>query len=171
MQGYYQGEGGVFSQMPGEKVFSKAPNLTTNEIKQIVDGLNRPPFMANLSLVEFDDKAPLELLELLNKVLGHFDEQHKSIDIQRETQDKTQERICGYLKVLGYPSDYNPSFQRDVVHGEKKTIQHLIHWLISKQPELQRRAYTAKFLVPLQIPDEFLVDEEMRETFQYYKDL
>ena len=127
--------------------------------------------MANLSLVEFDDKAPLELLELLNKVLGHFDTQHQSVDIQRETQDKTQERICGYLKVLGYPSDYNPSFQRDVVHGEKKTIQHLIYWLISKQPELQRRAYTAKFLVPLEIPDEFLGDDEMRETFQYYKDL
>lgn len=154
-----------------EKVFSKAPNLSTAEIKQIVDGLNRPPFMCNLSLVEFDDKAPLELLELLNKVLGHFDAKHQHVDIQRETQDKTQERICGYLKVLGYPSDFNPSFQRDVVHGEKKTIQHLLYWLISKQPELQRRAYTAKYLVPLEIPDEFLVDEEMRETFQVYKDL
>lgn len=127
--------------------------------------------MSNLSLVEFDDKAPLEYLELLNRVLGHLDNQHLSIDIQRETQDKTQERICGFLKVLGYPSDFNPSFQRDVVHGEKKTVQHLLHWLITKLPELQRRAYTAKFLVPLQIPDEFLVDEEMQDTFQYYKDL
>jgi hypothetical protein len=84
MQGFYgntQPEGGVFGQGAQEKIFSKAPNLTTSEIKQIVDGLNRPPFMANLSLVEFDDKAPLELLELLNKVLGHFDEQHKSVDI------------------------------------------------------------------------------------------
>ena len=32
--------------------------LDTNEIKQVVDTLNRPPFMCNLSLVEFDDKAP-----------------------------------------------------------------------------------------------------------------
>merc|ERR1711935_135236 len=67
--------------------------------------------------------------------------------------------------------DFNPSFQRDVVHGEKKTIQHLLHWLITKLPELQRRAYTARFLVPVAIPDEFLVDEEMQETYQYYKDL
>ena len=104
-------------------------------------------------------------------MLGHLDNQHLSIDIQRETQDKTQERICGFLKVLGYPSDFNPSFQRDVVHGEKKTIQHLLHWLITKLPELQRRAYTARFLVPVAIPDEFLVDEEMQETYQYYKDL
>ena len=71
------------------KVFSKPPNLSTTEIKMIVDGLNRPPFMCNLSLVEFDDKAPLELLELLNKLLGHIDETHLAVDIQRETQDKT----------------------------------------------------------------------------------
>lgn len=37
--------------------------------------------------------------------------------------------------------------------------------------ELQRKAYTAKFLVPLAIPDEFLIDEEMRNTYQVYKDL
>ena len=47
--------------------------MSTNEIKLIVDGLNRPPFMSNLSLVEFDDKAPLELLELLNRIIGHLD--------------------------------------------------------------------------------------------------
>ena len=143
----------------------------TSDIKQIVDCLNRPPFMTNLSLVEFDDKAPLELLELLNKVLGALDAEHLAVDIQRETQDKTQSRICGYLKVLGYPSDFSPNFQRDVVHGEKKTIQHLLFWLLTKMPELQRRAYTAKFLVPLEIPDEFLNDEEMSTTFADYKDL
>lgn len=43
--------------------------------------------------------------------------------------------------------------------------------MITRLPDLQRTAYTAKFLVPLAIPDEFLVDEEMRETFQIYKDL
>jgi intraflagellar transport protein 81 len=127
--------------------------------------------MSNLSLVEFDDKAPLELLELLNRVLGHLDKTHLSVDIQRETQDKTQERICGFLKVLGYPADFNPSFQRDLVHGEKRTIQHLLFWLLTKMPELQRRAYTARFLVPLHIPDEFIVDEEMQEIFNTYKDL
>jgi intraflagellar transport protein 81 len=47
---------------------------------------------------------------------------------------------------------------RDVVHGDKRTVQHILHWMITKLPELQRKAYTAKFLVPLAIPDEFLVD-------------
>ena len=64
--------------------------------------------MCHLSLVEFDDKAPLELLEMVNRVLGHLDPIHLSVDIQKETQDKTQERVVGFLKVLGYPCDFNP---------------------------------------------------------------
>jgi intraflagellar transport protein 81 len=77
----------------------------------------------------------------------------------------------GFLKVLGYPSDFNSQMQNDLVHGEKKTVQHVLWWLLSRLPDLAKVAYTSKFLVPLDIPDEFLVDEEMRETFQIYKDL
>ena len=82
------GEGQVFgvSQSgPQGKVFSKPPNLNTQEIKLIVDGLNRPPFMCHLSMVEFDDKAPLELLELVNKVFSHLDDVHRTVDMQKET--------------------------------------------------------------------------------------
>lgn len=122
-------------------------------------------------MVEFDDKAPLELLDLVNKVFTHLDKTHESVDMQKETQEKTEERICGFLKVLGYPSDFNPNFCRDIVHGDKQTLQHILWWLLSRLPDLQRKAYTAKFLVPLQIPDEFMHDEEMRATLQIYKDL
>lgn len=79
--GQQAGDGALFASSNPTKVFSKAPALSTSEIKLIVDALNRPPFMSNLSLVEFDDKAPLELLELLNRVLGHLDNQHLSVDI------------------------------------------------------------------------------------------
>ena len=78
--------------------------------------------MQHLSMVEFDDKAPLELLELVNRIFANLDKEHEDVDMQKETQDKTEERICGYLKVLGYPADFNPNFCRDVVHGDKKTI-------------------------------------------------
>lgn len=77
---------GVFGQAtPKQQLIAKAPALGTNEIKIIVENLNRPPFMMNLSLVEFDDKAPLEYLEILNRVLGNLDDKHLKVDIQRET--------------------------------------------------------------------------------------
>ena len=122
-------------------------------------------------MVEFDDKAPLELLEMVNRVFAHLDKSHETVDLQKETQDKTEERVCGFLKVLGYPSDFNPNFCRDVVHGEKKTLQHVLWWMLTRMPDLGRKAYTAKFLVPLQIPDEFMVDEDMRNTLAMYKNL
>ena len=62
-------------------MLTKAPNLNTQEIKLIVDGLNRPPFMCHLSMVEFDDKAPLELLELVNRVFTHLDTSHQAVDM------------------------------------------------------------------------------------------
>lgn len=127
--------------------------------------------MQHLSMVEFDDKAPLELLELVNRVFSHLDRTHEAVDMQKETQDKTEERICGFLKVLGYPADFNPNFCRDVVHGDKKTLQHILFWMLTRLPDLQRKAYTAKFLVPLAIPPEFLADDEMQATLQIYKDL
>ena len=91
--------------------------------------------------------------------------------MQKETQEKTEERICGFLKVLGYPCDFNPNFMRDVVHGEKRTLHHILYWLVSRLVDLKRKAYTARFLVPLEIPDEFMHDEEMRNTLQTYKNL
>jgi len=100
-------------------------------------------------MVEFDDKAPLELLELVNKVFTHLDKSHESVDMQKETQDKTEERICGLKKVLGYPADFNPNFCREVVHGDKKTLQHILFWMLTRLPDLMRKAYTARFLVPL----------------------
>lgn len=122
-------------------------------------------------MVEFDDKAPLELLELVNKVFAHLDKAHEDINMQKETQEKTEERICGFLKVLGYPCDFNPNYCRDVVHGEKKTLHHILSWLLSRLPDLQRKAYTARFLVPLMIPDEYKFDEEINGQTQIYKDL
>jgi intraflagellar transport protein 81 len=127
--------------------------------------------MCHLSMVEFDDKAPLELLELVNRVFSHLDKSHEGVNMQKETQEKTEERICGFLKVLGYPCDFNPNYCRDIVHGEKKTLHHILYWLLSRLPDLQRKAYTAKFLVPLMIPDEYKFDEEMNQINQIYKDL
>ena len=43
-------------------------NIATQEIKVIVDGLNRPPFMWNLSLVDFDDKTPYGHISITNIV-------------------------------------------------------------------------------------------------------
>ena len=73
--------------------------------------------------------------------------------------------------MLGYPSDFNVTFQRDLVHGEKKTIQHILFWMLSQMGDLSKKAETAKFLVPYEVPEEFMMEDEMQDTIQLYKDL
>lgn len=113
----------------------------------------------------------MELLELLNQVLGELDETHKKVDIRSETQDATTERIGGFLTVLGFPHQFTPALKRDLVHGDKKVINNILLWILQRPQDLKRIAYTSKFLVSLAIPEELLMDEEIRETMQVYKDL
>lgn len=113
----------------------------------------------------------MELLELLNQVLGELDESHKKVDIRSETQDATTERICGFMTVLGFPFTFTPQLKRDIVHGEKKAIQNILLWILQRPQDLKRIAYTSKFLVSLAIPEELLMDEEIRDIMQIYKDL
>ena len=43
--------------------------------------------------------------------------------------------------------------------------------MLTRLQDLQKKAETAKFLVPYVVPDEFLGEEDMQETIQEYKDL
>ena len=53
----------------------------------------------------------------------------------------------------------------------KKVIHPILHYLIVNFTNLQKRAYLAKYIMPLSIPNEFMIDEEMKNYFQQYRDL
>ena len=87
-------------------IAARHQHIGTEEIKQIVYALNREPFNENLTLVVFDEKSSIELLEILNKVLAHLDKAHDK-DIRDENASATGSRIMEFLKVLAYPANYN----------------------------------------------------------------
>lgn len=58
-----------------------------------------------------------------------------------------------------------------MVQGDKKTIYPILFFLVTRLPDLQKRAYLARFLVPIQVPEEFLADDEMKRNYQQYKEL
>lgn len=55
--------------------------------------------------------------------------------------------------------------------GDKRIIYSILHWILQRPGELRRRAYLAHYLVNLAIPDEYMMDQEVREVFQTYKEL
>ena len=61
-------------------------------------------------------------------------------------------------------------FQQGLLKGDRKIIYPILYYLLQRLPELQKRAYLAKYLVPIHIPEEMLADEEMKTLYQEYKD-
>lgn len=45
-------------------------------------------------------------------------------------------------------------FKNALAFGEKKVIHTALLWLLQKMPELKKRAYLAKYLLPFEVPPE-----------------
>ncbi|XP_020784019.2 intraflagellar transport protein 81 homolog isoform X1 [Boleophthalmus pectinirostris] len=146
----------------------------SEQLKFIVDQLNREPFKKNLNLITFDSIEPMQLLQILNDVLAEIDPKH-AMDIREEMPEQTTKRMCALLGMLKYKPPGNLSdvsrFRQGLVTGSKQVVHPILFWLLQKVPELKKRAYLARFLVKLEIPAEFLQDDVINETYHQYEEL
>ena len=143
---------------------------TTEDIREIVQCLNSPPFNKGTTLVAFDELSPLELLELLNEVCKYLDPKH-DVEIRSEPQDQTANRFTEMMKVLNYPSNYDIIFQQGLVSGDRRTIYPILHYILSWLPQMEQRAYLARYLVNLAIPEDILMDEDVGSIHNQHKEL
>ncbi|KAB5567243.1 hypothetical protein PHYPO_G00230570 [Pangasianodon hypophthalmus] len=146
----------------------------SEQLKLIVEQLNREPFKKNLNLITFDSLEPLQLLQVLNDVLAEIDSK-QAFDIREEMPEQTVKRMFTLLGMLKYkpPGGFSDvsSFRQGLVTGSKPVVHPILHWLLQRVPELKKRAYLARFLVKLDVPTEFLADEVMAEVYRQYEEL
>ncbi|XP_006797568.1 intraflagellar transport protein 81 homolog [Neolamprologus brichardi] len=146
----------------------------SEQLKFIVEQLNREPFKKNLNLITFDSLEPMQLLQILNDVLAEIDPK-QAIDIREEMPEQTVKRICALLGMLKYKPPGNlsdvSSFRQGLVTGSKPVIHPILHWLLQRVPELKKRAYLARFLVKLEVPADFLQDDIINDTYHQYEEL
>mmetsp|Transcript_24187 Transcript_24187/g.43271 ORF Transcript_24187/g.43271 Transcript_24187/m.43271 type:complete len:673 (-) Transcript_24187:108-2126(-) len=140
------------------------------QLKEIVDRLNAEPFNCDLSLVVFDEKEPFELMDLMKKVLVHLDRKHE-VDLREEKPDVMYQRIAEFLHILGYQCSFDIEFQQGLMSGDKNTVHPIMYWLLSNLEALKKRAYLAKFCMHLEVPEEFLREEQVYGAYQQYKEL
>ena len=57
------------------------------------------------------------------------------------------------------------------MEGDKQVIYPVLEWILQHRPELQKRAYLAKFLVKLDIPPEISADQDVAEIYEQYEEL
>ncbi|XP_026176804.1 intraflagellar transport protein 81 homolog isoform X2 [Mastacembelus armatus] len=144
----------------------------SEQLKIIVEQLNKEPFKKNFNLITFDSLDPMQLLQILNDVLAEIDPK-QTIDIREEMPDQTVKRICALLAMLKYkpPGSLSDVFRQGLVTGSKPVVHPILHWLLQRVPELKKRAYLARFLVKLEVPAEFLQDDVINDTYHQYEEL
>ena len=100
----------------------------------IVDRLNEPPFGMRLTLVAFDEKSPLELLEIVNAIMAQLSTDHQ-IDLRDETPDATANRMTDFLKVLNFKQTLDKqTFKQALLHGDPGVIYPILTWMLQRYP-------------------------------------
>lgn len=143
------------------------------DLKQMVDRLNQPPFQMGLSLVTFHNKSPSEMLQLVNDVFTYLDPKMK-MDLRDQTQDVYGQRMLEFL--LG-TINYKPEsgdiaqFTEKFLQAKQEVIYPIMFWMTSQLPTLKKRAYLARFLTTIDVPEEMFADNTIVGLFQEYKAL
>jgi len=141
-------------------------NYTVDDVKFIVETLNRPPFSQKLTLVSFDKKSPLELLQVVNDVFAFLDDKHK-MDLRDEASDQTAIRMLQFLAVLNYSIEIDLALFKDhFMAGSTRILYPILKWLLADWPQHKNRAYVAKYLRPPDVPEDFFADPSIVALFQ-----
>merc|ERR1719464_719211 len=114
----------------------------------------------DLSLVGFDEKDPYELMEILTEVLSFLDPKQKA-DLQEEKPEAMYQRISEFLRILSYQCTFDMEFQSGLMSGDKNTVHPILYWVLCNLEALKKRAYLAKFCVNLEVPEEFLREDQV----------
>lgn len=142
------------------------------KIAFIVDRLNMPPFnMGFNTMTEFDSKSSLELLEICCEIVAAIDPDQA--DIKQDSTENRVSRIIQFLTLMKFSvsDEQMDDFQSLLMAGDKDMLNTIAHWCLQRFDSLQKRAYLAKFLMPIDIPPEFMNDERVIDLSSHLKDL
>lgn len=142
----------------------------------IVDRLNLSPFSKGYStLAEFDGLSSYDLYNLALSIIVKIDSEQEPI--YKEPSEFQIPRIINFLRVMKYDfgdMNSNPDiidqYSNLLMSYDKDTLHDIIYWCLQKFEPLQKRAYLAKYLLPIDVPPEFMNDDLIFELSNNLKE-
>ncbi|XP_015917332.1 intraflagellar transport protein 81 homolog isoform X2 [Parasteatoda tepidariorum] len=145
----------------------------SEQIKYIIQELNKEPFNKKYNLISFDSLRSENLLQILNDVFSEVDAKLKA-DVRAEDPEQMVLKNLNFLRVLKYkpPDTVDMSdFRQGLVTGEKSVIYHILDWLFHRMPELKKRAYLAQYLMKVELPPDIEGDADIRDIYDQYENV
>eukprot|EP00056_Hartaetosiga_gracilis_P000641 m.39429 g.39429 ORF g.39429 m.39429 type:complete len:667 (-) comp10288_c0_seq1:85-2085(-) len=140
-------------------------------VREIVEGLNQPPFEKGFTLIGFDSITPEQLISVLNDVFVEIAPDH-DVDTRTELPEDRVMRMMSLLRVLRFkPSIPAPDFAAGLLDGQRDVIYPIIHWALPRVADLKKRAYLANYLMTIEVPAEMMQNEEVVGTREEYLNL
>lgn len=54
---------------------------------------------------------------------------------------------------------------------DKSVLYPVMHWCLERLPQLKKRAYLARYLMPVEVPAEFMQDQALLDLSESYKEM
>ena len=140
----------------------------------IVERLNAPPFNRSLSLVSLSEMSPSELLQLTNDVFAELDRAHR-LDVRDEPPEVGGPRMCTFLQVLKYPGAAeargHEALGAALCRGDRAALFPVLTYVLARLPALKKRAYVARYLLPVDLPPDVTQDDAVAALLAEYRAL
>lgn len=126
-------------------------------MRDMVKILNKEPFKLNLTLVKLDDYTVREIHQLVKLILDSLDK-NNDINFTVETEEEVV-KFEDYLNMLEFPVQEKKLFASQIFTGDKNKTYSFIYFILQNFKKLEKRAYLGYYLMPIDIPDEFIIDK------------
>lgn len=152
-----------------KKELQKPQFSSTILVQEIVNILKHPPFNDTMTLMSFNDKKEIELLDLIMKILEMIDDDLKISG--NENPNTIIKKILDFLKTVNFPYSNEKQLEDDLTRADKRLLIQIIHFSLTKLNELKKKYYLSKFLNNINVIDELTGDEEIIELMNEYREL
>eukprot|EP00049_Salpingoeca_infusionum_P018937 m.359414 g.359414 ORF g.359414 m.359414 type:complete len:668 (-) comp18553_c0_seq1:267-2270(-) len=143
----------------------------SDQARQLVELLNNPPFQKKYTLISFDGLSPLQLLQQTNDVFAEIAPDHKA-DIREEPPEDMVYRFLSLLRVLNYkPNMPATEFREGLVAGQQDVLYPMMLYCLTNLASLKKRAYLSNFLMTIDVPEEFLQNDDVAAAKEQYLEL
>lgn len=108
--------------------------------------------------------------DLVFKIFKFLD-QDVNINAKQTQPQEIIFQVTEFLKILSYETEFTQDWENGLLNGDRKVIYPIYYFLLKNLIPLKKRAYLAKFLVPLDIPEEFAGDPELKKLNEQMKEV